>query len=927
MSALLDEVTGVLTEMGLAYSFPFGEEVEVVCLHPRTEGLVYAVSIHVEEELSVVNVVGRAQCFVPQRRRAAAEALLKVYREQREVELFLDKADGQLVVQRLVVVGDAGLSREMLVEALGEVHRAVMAHYDTLRRLQRGRLASFAAHLKRNGLRWASGAMVAGLVAFWGHWALNQGKMPEKPKAESSSVGTNVPLFVPPFQELKEEGMCTAAEKLAEKLLELQTQKYAELTDLLRAVQDAESAKAAVGRCAVLLRDADNIETVLFRCRLTPQAQKRVEAVLLRYRKSRDEYYTVRSRVLKAASGDFAADELVGFLNGKNWGYPHYIPEDLDRLIQDTQVYLEKVNEELQAVMAGKDSYEQAAAAFAERRAVPDDATLNLVLRWANAGRRDIPQEKTENFLREFVLDKLTYAGTCISYGEAMEHLLYLRRVRWVSGEYLPLKDWVDTYADMLLPLKLMLEDARNVPALVLRLDYLICLYDTLLKQCEALPQDTTSEKTPEEIKRLYGQILYQRMLVDDCMEVSSPHESCLVRLLLHRMKQFAAYSEDKRVELASMAIDTRDVLWEYELFKVFDNVAPEDAVPPMPLMMQMLYAEQLSHAQRALELLRDICDKKSADVAAQACSEAIRKRRICSVLRSVLSLSPEELAEVMTEVGNDAEMWTAALDAELARFRESPAAGRGSEKLAEVLSGVAEPAVKDDELENLLATTEQLLSYMVWYLESESEPSPATFHRSYFYMVAPLAQRWMRLEYLQTPLSREQLEMYEYGMERMVSMLKPFVQHYMKFDEMADSLGTCARLLPPVRKAIAVEMGAEGAHITKTKAAAEEVLVMVQQVVNVESAREILPKLRQAAEAFRSLQIEYLEVFSSADALMWPEILQLRLLRHEFMQAADALRAADNCYGCVELAQVLKDIALNWIPNLSAKHKTIQAL
>lgn len=925
MSALLDEVTGVLTELRLAYSFPFGEEVEVVCPHPRKEGLVYAVSLHVMPERSAVMVEGRADCFVPQRCRAVAEAGLRAYREQhQDAELLLDEADGQLVARRLLEVEEAGLSRDMLVAALAAVHRMIMDNYEPMVRLQRGRLASFAALLKRYWLRWASGAMVAGLAVFWGHWALNQGKKHEEPKADGVSVCANVPLVAPPFQESKEEGMCTAAEKLAEKLLELQAQKYAELAEVLSSVKDAETAKAAVERCAVLLRDVDNIDSVLFRCRLTPQAQKRVEAALLRYRKSRDEYLSAHSRVLKASSIDCAADELVNFLKGKKWEHPHYLMENLNKLMQDTQVYLEKVNEELQAVMAGNDSYAQAAAAFAERRAVPDDATINLVLRWANAGQLYRRQEKAEELLREFVLDRLTYADICIPYGDAMEHLLYLRRVRSVSGEYLPLKDWVDTYADLLLPLKLMLTDAQNVPVLELRLDDLISLYDTLLMQCEALPPD---EKTPDDIRMLYGQILYRRMLLADYMEITSPYESCLLRLLLNRMKQFSAYSQHHRVELAAMAIDTRDALREYESFKVFDNVKPEDAVPPMPLMMQMLYSEQLSYAQRALELLRDVCDKKSADAAAQACAEALRKRRICSTLRRVLSLSSEESEKVMTEVGNDAEMWTAALDAELERFRESPTAGRGSETLAEVLSEVAEPELQDDELENLLATTEQLFSFMLSDLNSESEQSPASFHRYYFSKVAALAQRWMRPEYQPTPLTRSQIEKYAEGMERMVKMLDPIVQRYMEFDLFADSLGTCARVLPPLRKAIALHLAGKDDDrrlLLKTAVmSADKLLTRLQQLKDAESARGVLPELQQAAERFRSLQMEHLEFFSTADALMWPEILELRLLCHEFRLLSDSLREKDNFYGCPEMEQVVKDVLNSWIPNLSVKADT----
>lgn len=112
--------------------------------------------------------------------------------------------------------------------------------------------------------------------------------------------------------------------------------------------------------------------------------------------------------------------------------------------------------------------------------------------------------------------------------------------------------DWVDTYADMLLPLKLMLESSRNVPNVELRLDYLIGLYDALLARCASLPQNEDSEEMTEDIRSLYGQILYERLLLADYLEVCSPHDSCLLRLLLNRMRQFAAYREDKRPELAS---------------------------------------------------------------------------------------------------------------------------------------------------------------------------------------------------------------------------------------------------------------------------------------------------------------------------------------------------------------------------------------
>ncbi len=923
-SALMEEMLRVLDELESEYSFPFGEEIELISLKPQAVDLVYAITIHVMAESSAIILEGRADCFVPKKCRAMVSARLAECRRPDGAVVRLDETDGQLVVQkRLEITDKSAFNKVVFLKALSMVHRGVMAHYDELLRLQQGRLGKVRAHLKKYGWGWFSGVSLLALAAFVGHWVLKHEPVREEPKIEIPSICAELPLFSLPFRVMDEEEVCTAAEKMAEKLLERQTQKYAELTELLRRIQEAESAVDTIAQCAVLLRDVDNIDTVLHRCRLSPSAHKRLEAAVNRYQQVWREYQVERIRAMSAASTWYDDHELVSFLNGKKWGHLYYFPEDLDKLLRETQEYLEKVNEELKSAAAGKENYAQAVAAFAERRAVPDETAMELVLRWANVGQMDLPPQEAEGRLRKEVLEKMHYAEWSIAYGEAIEYLLYQRRILRDSGEAALMKDWVDTYADMLLPLKLMLESSRNVPNVELRLDYLIGLYDALLARCEALPQNEDSEEMPEDIRSLYGQILYERLMVADYLEVNSPHESCLLRLLLNRMRQFAVYREDNRPELASLAIETDNALADYETFKVFDNVEPENAVLPMPLMSQMLYSAQLSHEQRALEALRDVCDTKSADAAAEVCAAALRKRRICTTLRRMLTLSTEEAAEVMSKVGDDAEMWAAALDAELERFRQAPNAGKGSEKLSAILSGVDEPAVEMDALEELLTITEELLSYMQASFDTEDEPSPATFHRDYFSMVANLAQRWIRLEFLQQPMSREQLGVYETCMERMIGMLKPLVQRYMKFDIFADSLGTCARMLPPVRKAIAVEIMSKTdsryADIAKTKAAAEEILAIVQQVSNAESARSVLPKLRKAAERFRALQMNHLEFLSRVDGLMWPDVLWLRLLHHEITVAADALRAANNCHGCAELERLLQEITQNWIPNLSS--------
>ena len=782
-------------------------------------------------------------------------------------------------------------------------------------------LSKEGRHLKRYGMAWFCGVAGVTLAVFGGYWAMTHETVREAPEVEMPLPCVEAPLIVPPFQVMNEEGMCLAAEKMVEKLLELQTRKYAELTGLLRFVQDANSAEVVVIQCALRLRDVDNIDTVLHRCCLSPQAHQRMSAAVKHNREKRLEYDSERSRVLEVASSNDGLDVLAGYLQGK-WDYRYYSPEDLLCLMADTREYLEKVNEELKAVVVGKESYAQAAAAFAERRAVPDAATIELVIRWADAGRMNMPQQQAEEHLMKGVLQTLNSSENRNSYGKSVERLLYLRRIRSIAGEHVLMKDWVDTYAGLLLPLELMLAKDCKAPTAESRLDLLISMYDTLLMRCETLPQKEDSEEMPEDIRTLYGQILYQRMQLKKYLEISSSHESCLLRLLLSRMEQFAAYRCDKRVELASIATNTLDMLSEYESFKVSDNESQEDAVPPMLLMSQMLYAAQLSREQRALEALRDISGKKSADAAAELCAESLLIRRICSVLRGGLSLSPEEKSEVMREVGNEAEMWASALDAELERFRELPNAARGSEKLAEVLSGVGAPAVENDNLEDLLATTELLLTYMISDLRGESGPAPAAFHKRYFFMVAALAQRWVQLEY-QQPMSRAQLEMYEKSLERMVGMLKPLVQRYLEFEEFADSLGTCARLLPPVRRAIAQELldaaDLRYVNVEQAKADADEILATLQEISNAESARAVLPKLRHCAERFRTRQMDNLEFFSQVDGLMWPDVLRLRMLHHEIKQASAALRAANNCYGCPELDCLLKEIEQVWVPNLSA--------
>ncbi len=919
MSALLNEVTRVLEEMGVTYSFPFGKE--VVCPHPNAENPEYEVSIHVTAERSEVNVKGRIHCFVAQRRRAAAEALLKAYRKQHDIDLCLDEADGHLVAQKLLKVGEAGLSREMLSTALETVRRAAMEPYKAMREQQRENPALLAEHLRRNWQGWLSGTVLLGRATFGGQWAPNSTTIHEEPKEERTPVCADVSLFAPPFQELKEDELCTAAEKLAMKLLELGAEKYEALAGELEAVQDAGSAAAAERPCVELLREVAAIHAVLQQCRISPQARKRIEVQARRYQRAYGRYAAARTRALSAKPAAYGDAALRQMLDGEA-EYVYDPPEDLEKLMTDTLSFLKTVNEELLEVAAGPESYTKAAATFVERRLLPDEPILSLALRWARfCNGNASPPTKNGDLARKEVQRMLHYASWCHPYGAALENILYLRRVRSTSDEYLSLKDWVDTYSALLLPVQLSLEGGT----VEVDMDCSIRLYDELLAECERMKQeDDHSEKIPKRMRTLYGNILYLRTVcLNHYLETASPHESCLYRLLMTRMQTFAERcSKDDYGELWGMASDTREALRKYDVVKITDN--EEEALTAMPLMLRILYAEQLTKEQRALEALRAVGDKKSADAAAEVCAEALRFRRRSTALRQVLSVSDEDRAKVMEMVGNHTERWAASLDAELGRVGASAKAAHGSEALAAVSKGVDEEALTDVYIDHILFEAEGMLKQMADCLGTYSESDPSTFHKQYFPFVAYLAQLWLRMEYQPTPLTRSQIEKYAAGMKSMVNLLEPVVQRYMECDLFADSLGTCARMLPPLRKAIASHLaGEDDERPPLLKAAvksAEMMLSCLQRVRDAESARAVLPELQQEAERFRVLQMEHLEFFSSADALMWPEILELRLFHHEFVQAADALRSADDCHRCPGVAKALKDIALSWIPNLSAK-------
>lgn len=138
MSVLLDEVTKLLTESELNYELHCEDDKEVVNLGQMSKDPAYNLFIHVNEESSVVNLVGAANCFVPEEKRAEACVLLNESNYRYPHKSYIDPDDGQLMAQKCVDVDGGALNKEVLMAAIASVHTAVNHNFDALMRLRYG---------------------------------------------------------------------------------------------------------------------------------------------------------------------------------------------------------------------------------------------------------------------------------------------------------------------------------------------------------------------------------------------------------------------------------------------------------------------------------------------------------------------------------------------------------------------------------------------------------------------------------------------------------------------------------------------------------------------------------------------------------------------------------------------------------------------
>lgn len=138
MSALLDEVTKLLTESELNYELHCKDDKEVVNLGQMSKDPAYNLLIHVDEESTVVNVIGAANCYVPEDKRTEACVLLNASNYRYPHKSYIDPDDGQLMTQKCVDVDGGALNKEVLLSAIASVHTAVNHNYDALMRLRYG---------------------------------------------------------------------------------------------------------------------------------------------------------------------------------------------------------------------------------------------------------------------------------------------------------------------------------------------------------------------------------------------------------------------------------------------------------------------------------------------------------------------------------------------------------------------------------------------------------------------------------------------------------------------------------------------------------------------------------------------------------------------------------------------------------------------
>lgn len=357
------------------------------------------------------------------------------------------------------------------------------------------------------------------------------------------------------------------------------------------------------------------------------------------------------------------------------------------------------------------------------------------------------------------------------------------------------------------------------------------------------------------------------------------------------------------------------DTLSEEEL------VSSDNALFDRACLLNSLYECKLNLEVRNRDLLRGVQDKQSADSAAKSCEAALAERKVLEHLIGRLFPMPEEVYEAVLYSGSYAISAEMTVDEECKRLLTAVVPAYGSAELEAVLKGRPKATMSVEELKSFLAETEKLLQEMVRLCTEEKAAEGLYFC---YPDVTELSCRWERINHLRRSLTRSELSLYRESLNRMVLNLQPLMQCYKQDGAVRDDVDACARLLPPLRRAVMAATSETYESQESVAALAVEtagkIFALLQRIRDAESARGVLPELKQAVEHLCALQKEHSMFFSSADALVWPDILELRLLHREITQAADALHAENNCYGCPEPERLLKAMVQDWIPNLASE-------
>lgn len=739
------------------------------------------------------------------------------------------------------------------------------------------------------------------------------------------SAQEEIPVIGVPFVQAEDAAESKSSTSLAWSMLVRGAEKYEELVKVLDAVQDAESAANAEKTAAALLQEIAAINTLLQQCRLNQQAVQEVQADTEDFLQALGKYNEARVRILSASPVAYGCEALEQLLDATK-EYVYGAPEDMEALMVETAQYLKNMSWLLElCVVRDARTYREAIDEFVECCNETNEALDDLAIRWAKILNGNTSHVKVDNRVWSQIETNMLYVYMNCLYGEALEFILYLQCDRSGGRNHTGFKDLLDTHSRLLPPMQYALGQNRVISTYQYELMRLILLHDEMIAACENLKEgDNPSAEIPESMRLLYSEILYRRMLVQHITERQAPDSSVLYRLLLTRMKELAAVEDKGYYDVHLICSDTERTLKTYGkdwIRYVGVDKAESEVILPMPLMKRVLLGEQFCREQRAMEALRAAVDKRSAAAALALSAEAMRKRKICSELIECLDVEEDEKPKELETTEIKIDIWSECLDYEISRFLSEECEKYGLPAVCDT----EVPAMSDAELELLMSKADNLLTRMTQEILREESPDAKEFHAKFFPELADLAMCWRQLELQLRPLTPQQLKTYEVWMNQLTKRCSVIVERYMEFDLFADTMGTCARLLPPIRKAISDSLsGADDPRplqLAVAKLTAKDLPDLLKQIKDEETARKVLPELQVAATRYVTVQESYLQLFSSIDALMWPQVLELRAIYCEFNQLAEDLEAAEY-YGCEELGPVIKGILDNWIPNLAEKRE-----